>query len=371
MSNYNMRLIWVVIPLVLIGIIGMQDSFGTQCAGGTIRIETTKPVSQHIEIGKDVLRISGNLVSVYNQTQNVLLTVDSCNDQPCFQCSASKTFLPDHANEGLHFEKVPHISENIFLKPYEIRPFEINLKPLTSGTYLVQTVALTDKYVNLDGGWTIIVREMSPIKQIKSGISHSKITCNEGLELIFKPSDNAPACVKPATAEKLKERKWLISIVSAEISVEEDIKQSKIIKTWIRGPSIPQCGESFLWENNIHRDMSISKEEFVIIRNFYDKYGVDIINATISTASAQSCEACYCSMGHYEVLSVNFIPEKWHIQPSEFTICTEPSCPFIASSPDGSCKGIIHNEEGNTLKNLDSIKLGLGLATLDKTKCEN
>lgn len=49
---------------------------------------------------------------------------------------------------------------------------------------------------------------ISPLKQIKSGISHNKITCNEGLELVLKPTDNSPACVKPETAEKLIERGW-------------------------------------------------------------------------------------------------------------------------------------------------------------------
>jgi len=51
-----------------------------------------------------------------------------------------------------------------------------------------------------------------PLKQIKLGISHSKITCNEGLELIFK-RDNSPACVKPETAEKLIERGWASPII--------------------------------------------------------------------------------------------------------------------------------------------------------------
>ena len=60
---------------------------------------------------------------------------------------------------------------------------------------------------------------ISPLKQIKLGISHSKITCNEGLELIFKPNDS-PACVKPETAEKLIERGWALEISSID-SFEE------------------------------------------------------------------------------------------------------------------------------------------------------
>ena len=48
----------------------------------------------------------------------------------------------------------------------------------------------------------------SPRMQVKQGIAPSDIICNYGLELVFKNSDNSPACVKPSTAEKLIERGW-------------------------------------------------------------------------------------------------------------------------------------------------------------------
>ena len=59
-----MRLVWVVIPLVLFGIIGMQNVDATQCQQGIIRIQDYEVSSQHIEIGKDILHISGKLVSL-------------------------------------------------------------------------------------------------------------------------------------------------------------------------------------------------------------------------------------------------------------------------------------------------------------------
>ncbi len=49
----------------------------------------------------------------------------------------------------------------------------------------------------------------SPIIQVKQGIAPSDVTCNDGLELVFKVSDNSPACVKPNTAVKLIQRGWL------------------------------------------------------------------------------------------------------------------------------------------------------------------
>jgi len=48
----------------------------------------------------------------------------------------------------------------------------------------------------------------SPKKQLELGIAPENVVCNDGLQLIFKSSNNSPACVKPETAEKLIERGW-------------------------------------------------------------------------------------------------------------------------------------------------------------------
>ena len=50
---------------------------------------------------------------------------------------------------------------------------------------------------------------ISPKMQVKQGIATSDVICNDGLELVFKNSDNSPACVKPTTAEKLIQRGWI------------------------------------------------------------------------------------------------------------------------------------------------------------------
>ena len=49
---------------------------------------------------------------------------------------------------------------------------------------------------------------VSPLQQFKSGIPTSEIKCKEGLTLVIKARDGLPACVKPATVEKLVERDW-------------------------------------------------------------------------------------------------------------------------------------------------------------------
>jgi hypothetical protein len=58
---------------------------------------------------------------------------------------------------------------------------------------------------------TFIPKSLSPIEQIRIGVPPEKIQCDEGLELIFKPSINSPKCVKPETKIKLIERGWVSS----------------------------------------------------------------------------------------------------------------------------------------------------------------
>lgn len=48
----------------------------------------------------------------------------------------------------------------------------------------------------------------SPLDQFKSGISPKDVTCNQGLQLIFKAEDNSPACVKADTAFHLSVLGW-------------------------------------------------------------------------------------------------------------------------------------------------------------------
>jgi len=52
-----------------------------------------------------------------------------------------------------------------------------------------------------------------PLKQIQDGVDPSAVTCTEGLELVLKFSNGSPACIKPASAEKLIERGWAIHVL--------------------------------------------------------------------------------------------------------------------------------------------------------------
>lgn len=61
-----------------------------------------------------------------------------------------------------------------------------------------------------DNVWLAIKKILPPLKQMKKVSNISDIECKDGLKLIFKETNNFPACVKPETAEKLVKREgWL------------------------------------------------------------------------------------------------------------------------------------------------------------------
>ncbi|MBS3926658.1 MAG: hypothetical protein KGZ34_08220 [Nitrosarchaeum sp.] len=53
----------------------------------------------------------------------------------------------------------------------------------------------------------IVESVLSPLKQIKEGVSPENIVCKEGLELIFKISGQ-PACIQTSSVEKLIAWGW-------------------------------------------------------------------------------------------------------------------------------------------------------------------
>lgn len=53
-----------------------------------------------------------------------------------------------------------------------------------------------------------IANQFSPLTQIQLGTNPTDIRCTSDFVLIFKSSDDSPACVKPETKEKLIERGW-------------------------------------------------------------------------------------------------------------------------------------------------------------------
>lgn len=67
-------------------------------------------------------------------------------------------------------------------------------------------------FVGKTNGYSFLVsadlKELSPLKQIKFGISIYEIQCKEEFAVAVKKSNGNPACVKPETKTKLIERGW-------------------------------------------------------------------------------------------------------------------------------------------------------------------
>ena len=84
-------------------------------------------------------------------------------------------------------------------------PFELAINTQTNKVYSMyhgsklSVISYSEKSLKLIA---------SPLKQFSSGVETSSIVCKDGLDLIFKASDNSPACVKPSTVEKLVQRGW-------------------------------------------------------------------------------------------------------------------------------------------------------------------
>jgi len=104
-------------------------------------------------------------------------------------------------------------------------PFVKLSHPIKSTNYLENYIPIQDESCI---GETQFID--SPKQQVKNGISVENIVCKEGLELIFKSSDNSPACVKPDTAEKLILRGWAnptIKIISElNTNLEKDYRET-------------------------------------------------------------------------------------------------------------------------------------------------
>lgn len=50
--------------------------------------------------------------------------------------------------------------------------------------------------------------DLPPLQQVEAGVEPEHVACSAGMELLIKSSNGSPACVKPATAERLVQLGW-------------------------------------------------------------------------------------------------------------------------------------------------------------------
>ena len=139
---------------------------------------------------------------------------------------------------------------------------------------------------------------LPPLKQISEGNIPENVICKDNYELIFKSTDNSPACVKETTAVKLFERGWAI-------------KSENIPKT--QEPKLPSETESF--------DVIGANNQFAI--NFYSQISKEneenifFSPWSISTAFAIAYEGAK-EMTAKEIQRVFGFPVDYNTRTAEF-----------------------------------------------------
>lgn len=112
----------------------------------------------------------------------------------------------------------------------------------------------------------------SPKEQIRNGILPNEVKCTEGLELIFKISNNSPACIKLETKAKIIERGWgIVSLFCLDVSgnyINELvlIPEKKIFKIGEQiKADIINCSDKYFEFNGTDYDMKIESVDGKIV----------------------------------------------------------------------------------------------------------
>ena len=212
-----MRLVWVIIPLVFFGIVGIQESFALSCADSTWDEEfdrvdvvfTGKVISKEYLPFNDDRPLEKIAIStlqveeIYKGSLNN--TVNISSDEGFWGIHLTKDWrYVIFANGDEDSVNIPLCTKSGPLPPIpdseKIEYAENKLKQLNS-FLLERNISVTIKNEP---------SMLSPKQQMKTGILPSEVECKADLELIFK-SSGTPACVKSSTAEKLVQRGWLIN----------------------------------------------------------------------------------------------------------------------------------------------------------------
>ena len=153
---------------------------------------------------------------------------------------------------------------------------------------------------------------LTPLMQIKSGISTDNVQCNTDLILVIKTEDGSPGCVKSDTATKLFARGWTQSITQP-IS-ESDQTSNQIVTLAQNNQEIYlKNGENFLLKlgNNYDWNIDISNQNVVSrVVNIMVINGAQGIykahNLGTATLTAQGNPLCLNSIPKCSIPSILF-----------------------------------------------------------------
>jgi len=223
------RWVWVVIPLVLIGIVEVQEGFSlcvkTPCLDQPTGLWSEYISQEPFELQKGLKEASFGAIPIHFR----LLDVEDSRCPSDVQCVWEGLVIVtvgvtvnwvDLGNYSISLNE-PLDGSIIQLDQYYLQLIKVEPYPTSTELIPEWDYVATMKFSKIE--------ILSPLKQVNNGVSLESITCKNELKLIFKPSDNSPACVKPQTAEKLIQRGWAIDeIIPQSMSIEQTTENSLI-----------------------------------------------------------------------------------------------------------------------------------------------
>jgi len=248
------RLVWVIIPLVLFSIVGIQESFAEQASGKPAwetnsnkvcgdRLcseieEYENSVTQESfgeEYAVDVKR--SKIPNLDEEVEYTILVNGSSAPQASFRIFLPEGFelvKPRGTYDGLStmhgiIYKNLNVETGMFI---EMTKFTFTVKPTKEGNWLIYVGYgndLSRDYISVSKQGSYLLDEsppsfskeevvhdgqtilLPPSKQIQLNFQPQDIVCKEHLEKIYKSDNMKPACVKSSSILKLIERGWFLS----------------------------------------------------------------------------------------------------------------------------------------------------------------
>jgi len=283
------RLIWAIIPLVLFSIIGIQESFAQESK----IIEIVYPIEQYID---SELIIKGNIIDAKNW--NATFRIFDIKVEQYLKNSLDDdivSIVMKTYSSKIGDSSFPEVKDDVLL----------HLKKTDRQDLRSRDLYAVSLYNSLfDNNKEIDIPPLQQLRISQKGYPLEKITCNSNLELIYKATDNSPACVKPKSVERLVSLGWALS----------NTESSKI---WI-GVIPVQCGNP--WESygvNIldhypgtpekhlpapaYSPIELHRIDGLIIQQYYEDKGATIFERKFipDATTPDLCEACSCNDGGY------------------------------------------------------------------------
>jgi hypothetical protein len=217
-------LFFPVLIFTLISFSGENLAHGLSCEPFTLKDQFNE--SDAVFVGKVISKEKTSDESMFYVTFNVTGTFKGITNKTVTILSSETIWKP-------HFEKGTE---------YVILAGNYNGSLFDSGE-CTHSVISTPEFLNQVE--LLKSKILPPLQQLKNGVLPENIVCKDGLQLIFKSSDDSPACVKPETKIKLIEREWTkqITKINSQSIFLEGFQDSYKIDDSIRFTLVLKAGQ--------------------------------------------------------------------------------------------------------------------------------